>query len=154
MFRDWRDIEDIFKDLERMLKSMEDRYTKEWHWGWTFTIGPDGIPRFRQFGNPPSRRDIIEDKVRQPYYDVIEENDDIDITIELPGISKKDISIELLDNNTKLYVSAKNEEREYKATIYLPQRVKDEPKRSTFKNGILNIIFEKDRSKAKSININ
>ena len=50
-------------------------------------------------------------------------------------------------------IKAKTNDREYSANIYLPSKVKDKPKESTFKNGILNIIFEKDKGSTKNIRI-
>ena len=147
---DWFDIEKFFRDVERKLNEM--RNAEKYEWGWTFSIGPDGIPHMKEFGNPPLS--IKYSNSREPYHDVIEEKDTIDITVELPGISKKDISLDLSEDNTLLHLSAKNDDRDYKLNIRLPSKVKDEPKKSTFKNGILNIIFEKDKSSSKPIKIN
>ena len=89
-----------------------------------------------------------------PAIDIIEEGNDLVVTIDLPGFAKKDINLRIIGN--VLYITAKKEQAEPLGTVYyrhrplkidkrvlLPLSFKeDEEKvegRATYENGIVTL---------------
>jgi HSP20 family protein len=89
--------EDIRRFMERSgLGGGKPRY---YYYGFEITIGPDGRPVVREFGNIRRRPDVerieVVDEI-DPLTDVVEEDDKIKVIVDMPGVEKEDI---------KLYVS-------------------------------------------------
>lgn len=84
-----------------------------------------------------------EDTVQEPTCDVFDENEEILIYVELPGVDEEDISIKKEGKN--LWIKAKHENSTYEKEIKIPQNAKGMPS-YTFKNGILKIRFAKEGS--------
>lgn len=88
-----------------------------------------------------------------PAIDIIEEGNDLVITIDLPGFAKKDINLRIIGN--VLYITAKREQSEPLGTVYyrhrplkidkrvlLPVSFKEEEKvegKATYENGIVTL---------------
>jgi len=127
-------------------------------YGFTFRMGPDGIPRFEQFGDTrfgryQSRRDVKDTK-REPLTDIIESEEYITITMELPGIEKKDINLEFIEN--KLIIDVDTEARKYHKELKLPEKLDTENIQANYKNGVLDIKImrkKEEKKKGKKIEI-
>lgn len=89
-----------------------------------------------------------------PAIDIIEEDNDLVVTIDLPGFAKKDINLRIIGN--VLYITAKREQEEPLGTVYymhrplkidkrvmLPISLKKEEEkvegRATYENGIVTL---------------
>jgi HSP20 family molecular chaperone IbpA len=89
-----------------------------------------------------------------PAIDIIEEGNDLVVTIDLPGFAKKDINLRIIGN--VLYITAKKEQAEPLGTVYyrhrplkidkrvlLPLSFKEEEEkvegRATYENGIVTL---------------
>jgi HSP20 family protein len=69
--------------------------------------------------------------------------------VEMPGISKQDIIVSTYDNSVEASTTDKAA-RKYRKVIELPPEADTERAKSTYYNGILEIIFsKKSSSKAK-----
>lgn len=95
---------------------------------------------------------------RKPLADVVETDEEVVVTLEVPGVDKEDIEISLTDD--ELYVRAKkpeepSEEKEcvhkrersndiFKRMIKIPASVKSEQSKATLSKGILKITFPKE----------
>ena len=105
---------------------------------------------------------------REPLTDIMENDKDITITLELPGINKKDIELSIRNNNLEIKVEHKEEskikkegtvqmERSYKGfyrLLTLPCEVITENAKADYKNGILEItVPKKESAKKKKITI-
>jgi HSP20 family protein len=55
-----------------------------------------------------------------PAIDIIEEGNDLVVTIDLPGFAKKDINLRIIRN--ALYITAKREQAEVLGTVYYRHR--------------------------------
>jgi HSP20 family molecular chaperone IbpA len=77
-----------------------------------------------------------------PAIDIIEEVNDLVITIDLPGFAKKDINLRIIGN--VLYVAAKREQAEVLGTVYYRHR----PLRID-KRVLLPISFDEDQEKVE-----
>ena len=89
-----------------------------------------------------------------PAIDIIEEGNDLVVTIDLPGFAKKDINLRIIGNI--LYITAKKEQAEPLGTVYyrhrplkidkrvlLPLSFKEEEEkvegRATYENGVVTL---------------
>jgi HSP20 family protein len=138
-------------------------------YGYSVTIGPDGKPKVREFGNvrsasglgdssnsssPGSMRTQLRAE-REPLADVVISDKEVKVVAEMPGIDKKEIKVNAYDNSVEIF-TANTSERKYRRIIELPGETDLETAKSTYRNGILEITFNKKESpkqKGKQINI-
>jgi len=130
-------------------------------YGYSMTIGPDGKPKIREFGNvksPFSGRGSFEQPSlsaeREPLVDVSSTDKEVKIVAEMPGINKQNIRIDAYDN----YVEIKSDDpnRKYHKKIEVSEDIDLESASSNYNNGILEIIFKKkeqQKPKGRQINI-
>jgi len=107
-------------------------------------LGEQGQREFKvePFGNirrQPSGQAVV-DQLREPLVDVHEEDDGVWVLAEIPGVSKKDVQVEL--SGDRLAVSAQHGPTQYRKEVVLPQAFSPEKMRWTCKNGILSIRLE------------
>ncbi len=163
---DWN-IEDIFSNLDiefrKMHKQMDnlmrdsiegnipDNASKSpFVFGFAIKSGPDGFPIFEDFGNTRIRpfksqgEKPVVDTRREPLTDINETNNQIAITVELPGVSKEDIDINVLED--KVEVNVKTEARKYFKSIALKSPVVTDSSKATYTNGILDLVLTKMES--------
>ena len=157
-----RDIENkVPKDLIREYETQDGAKVREIGplvYGSTTTIGPDGKPIVREFGNVKprmsagSRPSILTE--RQPLSEVSTTDKELKVTVELPGVSKEQIKIDA--NENQVDIKTDDAKRRYHEVIDLPAEVDIESVKSTFTNGLLEISFNKKsvaKAKSKSIKI-
>jgi HSP20 family protein len=157
----FRDIETkVPKELLREYQTAEGGKVREVGplvYGYSMTIGPDGKPKVREFGNVRSpfrlgstgtmAEPLIRSE-REPLADVVTSDKEVKVVIEVPGINKENIRINAYDNS--LEVTTNDPQRKYHRVIELPPEADIETVKSTYKNGILEIVFrKKEQSKPK-----
>ena len=149
------------KDLIREYETPEGGKVREIGplvYGYSMTIGPDGRPKIREFGNvrPPSRlgesTTITEAKPlisgeREPLVDVTTTDNEVKVILEMPGVSKENIKINAYDNS--LEITSDDPQRKYHRVVDLPPEADIETVKSAYKNGILEIVFKKNRQNLK-----
>ena len=164
MEREFEDIEKrIPKDLVREYTTPEGGKVREagpFVYGYSMTVGPDGKPRVREFGNiKPSRgfggmaRPEISGEL-EPLVDMTTTDNEVKVVIEMPGINKNNIRINAYDQT--LEVKSDDPKRKYHKAIEVPPETDIETARSTYNNGILEITFKKKdqaKSKGKTIKV-
>ncbi|MGB9726991.1 MAG: archaeal heat shock protein Hsp20 [Nitrososphaeria archaeon] len=109
-------------------------------YGYSITIGPDGKPSIKEFGNINLRSSLNEGKEMEHVVDVFERSDEVRIIAELPGLSEDNIKLELEEDVLKIKV---DDVRSYSKIIRLPSKVDPKTLKSTYKNGILEISIKK-----------
>lgn len=132
-------------------------------YGYSMTIGPDGKPRVREFGNVRSplagfglgaaTRPLISSE-REPLADITTSDKEIKVILEMPGVNKENIKISAYD--TTVEVRSDDPQRKYHEVVDLPPEADVETAKSTYKNGILEIVFDKKKEskpKGKDIKI-
>lgn len=141
--RMFRDVHKSLMDAMRSGSGIEPG--KPFVTGFSFKMGPDGKPRFENFGNRPTSAPggvpRISDQ-REPLTDIIEDKDAIAVTLEIPGVRKEDISIEARPD--VLEISVDTEARKYHKIVRLPGKVKPETTKATYNNGILDITLQRE----------
>lgn len=146
-FRDWMRRFERFEE-EFMKRAEEGKVFGPYVYGFSITIGPDGKPIIKEFGNirrTAGRPKITEE--REPLVDVIEDKNTITIVAEVPGVSKENIDIKIRD--MRLVISAASGDRKYYKEIELPAKVKPESAKASYKNGVLEIRLEKEKEEKK-----
>ncbi len=157
----WSDLfEDIFEEFERMEEELFRRFWEElpsWRemeesvkvygpyvYGFSISIGPDGKPVVREFGNVrPTRFGPRFVEEREPLVDVAEEDDEVVVVAELPGVEKEDI--ELNATERELVISVDTEKRKYYKRLELPAEVDPKSAKASYRNGILEVRLKKAR---------
>jgi HSP20 family protein len=145
-------FDEIFEDMRRRMEklfsgALKDLDTaKPFVWGYSFRIGPDGKPQFHQFGDTDVLKPWTGESRREPLTDVMEREDSISITVELPGVEKEDI--DLRATSDKLTIKVDNPQRRYYKEVDLPSAVDPNSVKATFKNGVLDITLKKVKREA------
>lgn len=144
--------EEFLKDLERMAEEIlrmltSGNFQKPIVEGFKLTFDKDGKPKLERFGNrlieAPGRETIFSEE-REPITDIIEGDEEVAVTIEIPGVSKRDIDLRV--NEDKLEIKVNNPERKYHKIVELPCKVDPDTAKATYRNGILDVVVRrKDR---------
>ncbi len=114
-------------------------------YGYSVSIGPDGKPVVREFGNlkpVPGRPGLTVKEEREPLTEVIE-NDEVKVIMEIPGVEKEDIQIYASDY--KLTVSVESRGKSYHKVVEVPKDVDLEKAVTTYRNGVLEITLPRKR---------
>jgi HSP20 family protein len=159
------DIDNMFKEMEKMmdeeLKNFTEKVPKEYVkerklpdgstvkelgpfvYGYSMRIGPDGKPEIQEFGNikkglkgPPEVKEE-----REPLVDIVETEGEVRVVAELPGVEKTDIKLHGTDDS--LDISVDTPQYKYYKEVQLPAKVKVKEAASTYKNGVLEVVFPK-----------
>ncbi|MBV9175845.1 MAG: Hsp20/alpha crystallin family protein [Nitrososphaeraceae archaeon] len=139
-------------------------------YGYSATIGPDGKPRVREFGNvrPGMKVGIsIGDGLRgageratqitaerEPLSDVITTDKEVKVVVELPGTNKENIKVNAYEGSVE--VKADAQDRKYSRVVDIPAvaNIDLQSVKSTFKNGLLEIVFKrKEKPKGKEVKV-
>jgi HSP20 family protein len=146
-------FDDMQRNMSEALKEFQKDPSKSFVSGFSVRVGPDGKPSISSFGNKPVVRPAaggvpaIDTTEREPLTDVIDEGRRIAITMELPGVDRKDIDVHMTE--TELEISVDNERRKYHKVVKLPARVDPKTTKALYNNGVLDVTVEKvDRGKA------
>src|SRR4030067_3654576 len=89
--------EKVPKDYIKERKLPDGSTVKEWGpfvYGYSMKIGPDGKTEIREFGNiKKSLKGPQVKEEREPLGDIVEQNNEIRVVVEMPGVEKRDIKI-------------------------------------------------------------
>lgn len=168
-----RRFDDIFKDFdeefERMREYMDEMLRKvingeipdpheggPFVYGFSMRVGPDGKPTIHEFGNTGQLfgKDAPKIAPRKPLTDIIESKDEVFITVEMPGVEKDDIELNVSDDSVTIRVDVP--QRKYYNEIPLPCDIEPDSAKATYKNGVLDITLkkkEKEQLKGKRVKI-
>lgn len=159
------DIDNVFREMEKMMEEefktftgkVPKDYVKErklpdgstvkefgpFVYGYSMKIGPDGKPEIQEFGNiKKSLKGLPQVKEeREPLVDVVETNSEIRVVVELPGVEKSDIRLHGTEDS--LEISVDTPHYKYGKEVTLPSKVKVKEAKSTYKNGVLEVILPK-----------
>jgi HSP20 family protein len=158
---DFFDIDDefyrIFSEMEKMMERIFGDFSIDWlkrnksfvH-DFNIDIGPDGRPRIQEFGNRPLKTpegdSLISDE-REPLIDIIEGDEEVSITVEIPGVEKEEIDLNVTENNLEINVN--NSQRKYYKLLFLPCEVVPKTTEATYKNGILDVVIKRKERRKK-----
>ena len=117
-------------------------------YGFSVSLDPEGKPMIQQFGNvKPTKVGPRVKEEREPLVDVIQENDEIAVFAELPGVEKNDIRLH--SNEKSLTISVDSKGRRYHKELELPASVVPVSAKASYKNGVLEVRLKKAEGKAR-----
>ena len=152
VFNDEQLMDDIRKMAEEMMKLFSNAQPgKSVVHGFKVQFGPDGKPHIEDFGNKPRRSpegEVAVSEEIEPLTDIIEGDDSVSITVEIPGVERNDIDMTAKENSLEITVDSPK--RKYHKVIDLPCRVKTKSTKATYKNGVLDIVLDKKERKKDS----
>jgi HSP20 family protein len=113
-----------------------------YYYGYQITVGPDGKPHVREFGNiRPSAKGLIEQAgVRAPLVDtaIDEKHNTLRVTAEMPGINKEDIKVNV--SGKYVTIHAEKGDKKYHTDIPVDVELDDTSSaKATYTNGILEL---------------
>jgi HSP20 family protein len=150
----------IPKDYARERRLPDGSTVKEWGpfvYGYSITIGPEGKPQVREFGNVKpklqqepfglKRPSLDVKEEREPLVDVINTNNEIKVVVELSGVEKNDIKLHGTENT--LTISVDTPQHKYYKEVDLPAKVDPKTAKSAYKNGVLEVTVTKVKEEKK-----
>ena len=123
-------------DLSHLKKGMKGVF------GFSVKTAVGGKPIVESFGNvkkTPAGPTVEEE--REPITDVFDEEEEVRIYAEMPGVNEGDIKLDLKEDILEL--SAQTGDRKYRKEILLPAKVKADTMSSSYNNGILEVRIKK-----------
>ena len=110
--------------------------------GFSLKTATGGETILEPFGNikKTSKGPAINEE-REPITDVFDEQDEIKVYAEVPGISRKDIKLELKEDI--LNISAHNGKYKFHKIVNLPAKGNIDTMTSNYKNGVLEVTIKK-----------
>jgi HSP20 family protein len=162
MFNVFNDISsNAPKDLVREYETSDGAKVREVGpivYGYSMTIGPDGKPHVKEFGNVKTGKNIAGQYLgiqkpqisseREPLSDVTTTDKEVKVVLEMPGIKKEDIKINAYEQKIEIK-TADISARKYHKVLNLPKSADIETARSTYNNGILEVTFDKKKEEQK-----
>ena len=165
------DIDDMFREMEKMMdeemKNFTDKVPKEYVkerklpdgstvrelgpfvYGYSMKIGPDGKPEIQEFGNIKKglkgAPQVKEE--REPLVDIVDADGEIHVVVELPGVEKTDIKLHGTEDS--LTISVDTPQYKYFKEVELPVKVRIKEAKSTYKNGVLDVVLPKAEAENK-----
>jgi HSP20 family protein len=155
-FMEFKNI-DVPKELIKEKRAEDGSVIKEIGpivYGYSVTVGPDGKPDIREFGNVRgSSKKLLEalTDTREPLVDIVDDKKEIRLIAELPGVKKEDVEVTV--KGKSLTVSAENSTRKYRKELELKSLVDLGKSKSTFNNGILEVTLPKRKGKRSGVRI-
>lgn len=132
------DLASIVKEFERA-----GHMPNPFYYGYTMTVGPDGKPVIKEYGNAKLGASAINNTAEsdeyQPLVDVIvdEKDNTIKLVAEIPGVEKNDIQV-VVDKKS-VNIVAKRDQKNYRTNVPISYDVDKDSANASYKNGILEI---------------
>ncbi len=160
-----KSFEEMFKGMELPKELIRERRLPDggtvkemgpFVYGYSFSVGPDGKPVVREFGNvKPSmgggffgaKPKLSVREEREPLVDAIVQEDSVKVVAELPGVEKSDIALQCDGRN--LTVKVDTDKRRYYKDLELPVEVDPDTSRASYKNGVLELVLTRKTPGAK-----
>lgn len=171
------DIEDMMREMEEMMERNFEQFrtripdqmkrerklpdgstVPEWGpfvYGYSMTIGPDGKPKIREFGNVKPSNDaktcginkpcLDVKQEREPLVDIVDTEKEIKVVAELPGVAKEEIK--LSGTPEILTISVNTPQRKYYKQIEIPSKIDPKKAKTSYKNGVLEVTLPKIEEK-------
>lgn len=146
-----KEFEQMRKKIDKMFRDFFRDYSSQFrapfHYGFSVRIGKDGIPKIKEFGTMKPTVEGRDPSEREPVYDVMEGEEEIYVTVELPGTVPDKISLRASER--VLTVEAHGFRRYWKV-LELPEAVDASSLTWTFNNGVLDIVLEKQSPRVQA----
>lgn len=144
MFGDFGDFEELFKGKEL---AEGQPYVK----GFSIRMGPEGEPEIREFGNTGGGFEEFkgqgapEEQQQETLIDVMEDDDEVHVIADMPGVSKEDIDINA--SKTSLNIEAERESKKHSEKVDLGCEVYPDSAKAKYNNGVLEVTLKRKEPK-------
>jgi HSP20 family protein len=149
----WEDWDEARKRWEREFRKMQDEMERFFSWGGRMVPPP---LRGRALASAERALTTVE-----PSVDLIDQDGELVVNADLPGIEKGDVTLTIKDNQLEISAERKEEAEEKKEgylrrertyskfyrKLQLPTEVDEEKTKATFKSGVLEVILPKKAGK-------
>ena len=123
-------------------EALREFLTRPFVFGWSVSIGPDGVPRFQRFGSSPPKTGIFTPSPeREPLIDIYDLGDTLRVIVEIPGVAKENIKVQT--EAKRVRISAMQGERKYSRVIDLPTEVVPDSVQAKYNYGVLEVTLKK-----------
>lgn len=150
MSRSFFDIDDIFEEFKENGST-----SGPFYYGYTMTVGPDGKPIVKEYGNVKPGL-LPNSDVREPIVDTIvdEKEKVVKLVAEMPGVEKSDVKLVVQDKSVS--IDAERGEKKYHVKVPIQHKVNEDSAKASYKNGILELVFklvEDEKPKGKTVEV-
>ncbi len=150
MSRSFFNLDDLFEEV-KSTGSVSGPFC----YGYTMTVGPDGKPVVKEYGNVKPGLLPTSD-TREPLVDTLVDDKEkvVRLIAEMPGVEKKDVKI-VVDGKI-VNIDAEHGDKKYHAKVPLKHKVDENSVKASYKNGILEIIFKQlpeEKPKGKTVEV-
>jgi len=150
MSKSFFNIDDILEEFKTIGTNAGPYY-----YGYTMTVGPDGRPVVREYGNV-NQESLPASNTREPMVDTIVDEKEklVKLIAEMPGVEKSDVKILVQDKLVD--ISAEHGEKKYHAKVPIKYKVDENSAKALYKNGILELVFklvEDEKPKGKKVEV-
>ncbi len=146
-----------FMNLDEIFDESEDGSTfGPFYYGYSMTVGPDGKPQVREYGNV--RPGLLPTAAtREPLIDTIVDEKErvLKLIAEMPGVEKSDIKVVVEGNIVN--VDAEHGDKKYHGRVPIRHKVDADSVKAVYTNGILEVQFKlkpEDKPKGKTVEVN
>ena len=154
----------LFKRMSNSFFNLDDLFEEAknagtgsgpFYYGYTMTVGPDGKPVVKEYGNIKPGLLPTSEK-REPLVDTIvdEKEKVVKLVAEMPGVEKSDVKIVV--EGTTVNIDAEHGEKKYHAKVPIQHKVDKDSAKANYRNGILELIFnlaEPEKPKGKTVEV-
>ncbi len=122
-------------------------------YGYTMTVGPDGKPVVKEYGNAKPELLPTSD-TREPLVDTLVDDKEkiVKLVAEMPGVEKKDVKI-VVDGKI-VNIDAELGDKKYHVKVPIKHEVDENSVKASYKNGILEVIFKlQEKPKGKTVEV-
>src|SRR3990172_560281 len=136
MSRSFMNLDDVFNEAK---ETGDIQQYGPFYYGYAMTIGPDGKPVVKEYGNVKPGLLPTSD-TREPLVDILVEKKDVKVVVE----------------NKAVHIDAEHGEKKYHAKVSITQKVDENSAKASYKNGILELRFnlvEQEKPKGKTVEV-
>ena len=143
-------IDDLFEEFKT-----EGVQSGPYYYGYSMTVGPDGKPVVKEYGNVKPGL-LSSSEKREPVVDTIlnEKENQVKLVAEMPGVEKSDVKI--LVQGKSVDISAEHGEKKYHVNVPIKYKVDENSAKASYKNGILELVFRlvaDEKPKGKKVEV-
>lgn len=152
MSRSFMNLDDVFEGLG---ETGNFKSSGPFYYGYTMTIGPDGKPVVKEYGNVKPGLLPTSDS-REPIVDTLvdEKEKVLKLVAEMPGVEKKDVKVVVEDKTVQ--IDAEHGKKKYHTKVPIKFRVGKDSAKASYTNGILELKFslvEHEKPKGKTVEV-
>lgn len=159
--REFAEAEEMLNRMFRTVKGMRQEDLNPnfpYYYGYQVTVGPDGKPHVREFGNikPTAKGLVAPSETREPLVDTAldEKENMLTITAEMPGVTKQDIKVSVSEDSVTVH--AEKGDKKYHTEIPVTVALDDKSAKAIYANGILELkikLKEPPKPKATEVKV-